>query len=352
MKYQEEESTSPDVAAVTIQVEGARLLLISIHVPYKRPQEEIDLQERMACTQDIVQEVWEKTDGALHVYIGSDFDRHSNVWGGKEVALGRRKDDWPILQFMVEEGLDSMLPRGTVTFSHNNGAHPTTIDLVLVSSGLQAAMIQCKTSDTDHGGDHRVIEARFQMSWEARATRRLGKTHGKADWVDICRAVSLPPQSQSIQIKQQLNDEAERFVKGISQIVADKIRYARTHPNAKRWWTPSRTALRLTLSALRNKEIERRRRDLDCKDLHRQIQGVRKDYLSQIACQKAAHWRRFVDSPENVWKANRYAHMDPGARGVPTLQGIRGPVDDDEGKSYGTPSSLLPTTTGARREEP
>jgi hypothetical protein len=65
---------------------------------------------------------------------------------------------------MVEEELDSMLLRGTVTFSHNNGLRPTTIDLVLVSPGLQAAIIQCKTSDTDYGGDHRVIEARFRMS--------------------------------------------------------------------------------------------------------------------------------------------------------------------------------------------
>jgi hypothetical protein len=46
-----------------------------------------------------------------------------------------------MLQLMVEEELDSMLPRGTVTFSHNNGSHATTIDLVLVSPGLQAAMI-------------------------------------------------------------------------------------------------------------------------------------------------------------------------------------------------------------------
>jgi hypothetical protein len=73
------------------------------------------------------------------------------------------------------------------------------------------------------------------MSWEARATKRLGRTYDKADWVDICRAVGLLPQPQPIQTRQQLNDEAERFVKGISQIVADKIPYAEYHLNAKRW---------------------------------------------------------------------------------------------------------------------
>ncbi|CAD0094283.1 unnamed protein product [Aureobasidium mustum] len=233
IKHQEVETTSSDVAAVTLQVESALLLLISIYVPYKRPQEEIDLQERIACAQDIIQKTREKTDSALHVYVGGDLNRHSNVWGGKEVAPDRRKDDWPILQFMVEEELDSMLPRGTITFSHNNGLHPTTIDLVLVSPGLQAAMIQCKTSDTDHGGDHRVIEARFQMPWEIRTTRRLGRNYDKADWGNICKAVSIIPRPRQISTKEQLNDEAERFVEAITQIVADKIPYAKPHPNAK-----------------------------------------------------------------------------------------------------------------------
>jgi hypothetical protein len=56
-----------------------------------------------------------------------------------------------------------MLPPGTITYSHNNGSHQTTIDLVLVSAGLQAAVILCRTSNTDHGGDHRVIETRFRV---------------------------------------------------------------------------------------------------------------------------------------------------------------------------------------------
>lgn len=70
-----------------------------------------------------------------------------------------------------------MLPRGTITYSHNNGSDQTTINLVLVSPGMQAAMNLC----TDHGGDHKVIETRFQMPWEVRATRRPGNMYDKAD---------------------------------------------------------------------------------------------------------------------------------------------------------------------------
>ncbi|KAG9513247.1 hypothetical protein KCU93_g10112, partial [Aureobasidium melanogenum] len=342
IKYQEEDTGSADIAAVTIQIEGGQILLISVYVPYKRPREETDLQERISLIQDIIQKTRGKTDSVLHTYVGGDFNRHSHVWGGREVGHDRRGDDWPILQFMVEEELDSMLPPGTITYSHNNGSHQTTIDLVLVTAGLQAAMILCRTSDTDHGGDHRVIETRFRMPWEARATRKPRRMYDKADWVDIRRAVSLLPQPQPIQTKQQLNEEAEDFVKGVSRIIEDKIPYSKPHPNGKRWWTPSLTALRRTLSALRNQETERKRKDLSCENLHRQIQAVRKDYLSQIASQKATHWREFVDDPENVWKANKYTHMDPGSRGVPTLQGPSGHIDQDEEKAAALLQAFFP----------
>jgi hypothetical protein len=116
---------------------------------------------------------------------------------------------------MVEEELDPMLPPGTIIYSYNNGSHQTTIDLALVSAGLQAAMILCRTSDTDHGGDHRVIETRFRMPWEDMATRKPRRMYDKADRVDVCMAVRLLPQLQSLQTEQQLDDEAEDFVKGV-----------------------------------------------------------------------------------------------------------------------------------------
>jgi hypothetical protein len=87
--------------------------------------------------------------------------RHSNVWGNQNVVPERRRDDWPILQFMVNGEPYSMLLRGTITYSHRNGSHQSTIDLVLASTGLQIAVTCCNTSDTDHGADNKVIEARF-----------------------------------------------------------------------------------------------------------------------------------------------------------------------------------------------
>jgi hypothetical protein len=93
IKYREEDTRSPDIAAVTMQIEGGRILLISVYVLYKRLREETDLQERISLIQDIIQKTRRKTDSALHIYVGGDFNRHSHVWGGKEVGHDRREDD-------------------------------------------------------------------------------------------------------------------------------------------------------------------------------------------------------------------------------------------------------------------
>jgi hypothetical protein len=76
-----------------MQIEGGRILLISVYVLYKRLREETDLQERISLIQDIIQKTRRKTDSALHIYVGGDFNRHSHVWGGKEVGHDRREDD-------------------------------------------------------------------------------------------------------------------------------------------------------------------------------------------------------------------------------------------------------------------
>jgi hypothetical protein len=79
VNHQEDDTGLPGIAAAMTQMEVAQLLLISVYVPYERAQEETDLQQRIASIQDIIQKTRRGTDGALHTYVGGDFDRHSNV---------------------------------------------------------------------------------------------------------------------------------------------------------------------------------------------------------------------------------------------------------------------------------
>jgi hypothetical protein len=56
-----------------MQIEGGQILLVSIHVPYKRLREETEPHERISLIQDIKQKTRGKTDSALHIYVGVDF---------------------------------------------------------------------------------------------------------------------------------------------------------------------------------------------------------------------------------------------------------------------------------------
>ncbi|KAI7513860.1 hypothetical protein KC316_g21668, partial [Hortaea werneckii] len=44
--------------------------------------------------------------------------------------------------------------------------------------------------------------------------------------------------------------------------------------------------------------------------------------------------------------------MDPGSRGVPTLQGTQGPVDDDEGKATALLQAFFPPQPEPEGESP
>jgi hypothetical protein len=81
------------------------------------------------------------------------------------------------------------------------------------------------------------------MSWIIKATRRPRRVYDTADWVDDCRAVAHLLQFRLIWTKQQLDDRVEEFVHGVSGTIEDKIPNAKAHPNGKRLWTPSLTAL-------------------------------------------------------------------------------------------------------------
>ena len=93
--------------------------------------------------------------------IAGDFNQHNQLWGGDSVLNARQGQADGLVDFMNDFALQSLLPRGTKTWQRNG--HESTIDLVLASSELAAAMLQCKTYDIEHGLDHRGIETTLNI---------------------------------------------------------------------------------------------------------------------------------------------------------------------------------------------
>jgi hypothetical protein len=87
------------------------------------------------------------------------------------VSFGRRQGEGtPILTWMADLGLQSLLPQGTTTYEHRG--RETTIDLALVSHEMRAAVLKCGIHELELGSDHRAIRTIFSADVSIRERPR------------------------------------------------------------------------------------------------------------------------------------------------------------------------------------
>ena len=128
-----------------------------------------------------------KAGREVDVLIAGDFNRHDHC------------DQ--IIDLMSDLSLESLLPRGTTTWS--DGESETTIDLVLASDELVATtMVKCAIHGTEHGSDHRAINTAFDVAVPApkQQERLLFKN---APWNGIneriARTLAMTPPEGTVQ---------------------------------------------------------------------------------------------------------------------------------------------------------
>lgn len=81
-----------------------------------------------------------------------DFNLHHSARGGPDTGQND-KGAFLLLEWMLEKGLEQILPSGIVTYSERGAK--TTIDLVFGSEWLRENMVSCDISqDHDHGSNH------------------------------------------------------------------------------------------------------------------------------------------------------------------------------------------------------
>jgi hypothetical protein len=112
---------SYDIAAVLIRLYDRSLVVMVCYEARKARSEaerESDLLERL-------QEIKSATllarrqagDQPLDILLGTDLNRHHELWGGHTVRMStqRQNEGEPIIDYMQEAGLQSLLPTGTIT---------------------------------------------------------------------------------------------------------------------------------------------------------------------------------------------------------------------------------------------
>lgn len=119
----------------------------------------------------------------LQLVLAGDFNCHNELWGGDEAALTASQGEaMPILENMEELELESLLPRGTVTWE--NATSHSTLDLMLLSQSLAESHLKRRIHQTEHGSDHYAIETELDVDLK-KPQRQLCYVFKNAPWNQI-----------------------------------------------------------------------------------------------------------------------------------------------------------------------
>ena len=272
---------SPDITAVLTQVEDTPTLVLSVYIPPKEDTVDVALTQRLALMDETIRKVRQELHKDLPLLITGDFNRHDQLWGGDHIGSSQRQGEGEaIIEFMLDHDLQSLLPRGTITFESSQGQ--STIDLILASPTLYDVMLSCQVHRVEHGSDHRSIESTFtthvqDTPFEPRLLFR------NAPWSRIKRAVAeaiqpslelpLPMETEAI-----LNIIMDAVLPAINQFVPK----SKPSPYAKCWWTLDLTQMRRDYTHFRNRASAARRAGSPRPDLQRQAEVARKTYYKAI----------------------------------------------------------------------
>ena len=146
---------SPDVVAIQMSVGRRTIIAVSAYVP---PSDQEALRDALGH----IRRLTRPRETGREIIITGDFNRHDSLWGGDHVGASPRQgeaDD--IIDLMTDLGLQSLLPRGSITYEGARGE--STIDLVLSSEELADDRLACHLYEVDHGSDHRAISTNFAI---------------------------------------------------------------------------------------------------------------------------------------------------------------------------------------------
>lgn len=182
---------SYDIAAAEIRTSAGHVLLCAVY----DPKDGADVQIRQQEVEDRLQAIeraWkafqdEHGEDRTSLLIAADLNRHHPLWGGPQVTRipHYNNDGEEVISFIVENALRSLLPAGTITWQHQSGQLQSTPDLGLASGKLTDALVLCRVYGTDHGSDHRAVEAHFRLSPCHERTRKRRRVYDKADWPTV-----------------------------------------------------------------------------------------------------------------------------------------------------------------------
>ena len=289
---------SADITAAVLRLPDRSILIISVYIPQS---DLAALQQMLLLLQQVITSVYCQINTRLDIVIAGDFNRHDQLWGGEDVSMQRQGEADPIIDFIGDFSLHSLLPRRVKTWARNG--QESTIDLILASDELAATLIKCGVHEVEHGSDHRAIETTFNIAPpEQIVVQRLLLKN--APWKAIQERIARD--LQSTPIHEGTQTQTDQLMTIVLEAVHALTPKAKPSPYAKRWWTSNLTNLRRIYTSQRNQARAHRRAGTISQSLEQQAHDAAKEYHDAIRRQKNAHWQEFLQEDVNIWKAARY----------------------------------------------
>jgi len=243
---------------------------------------------------------------AVEFIVGGDFNRHDALWGGNHVADTTRQGEGErIIQLMLDNDLQSLLPQGTVTWESRR--LKPTIDLSLSTSRLAEERIRCMTWPNHYGSDHSHIHITYSIKGPepAKANRLLFK---EADWDKIRAHISALKRGNPCPTD--LDMAAQWLQDTVSNTLMEYCPRSKPSPYAKRWWNGELTSMRRSYTAARNRASKLDSQGRFSNVAQREAAAARISFHREIKRAKRDHWNSFVEEPTNVWKVAKYLDTD------------------------------------------
>ena len=319
-----------DVTALLTRTGERRILVFSIYVAKTQDAANDPLPRLVSAIRDTIAKV-ERLEAPhpVEIIIAGDFNRHDQLWGGDRVAYSPRQGEGEaILEMMADLNLQSLLPRGTITYESALGQ--STIDLVLASEGLAEVVMQCDIYGQEHGSDHQAIQTSFSILRSERPPpSRLLLRH--APWSRIQETVkqglrTIPQETHN------LDQYTDHFLQVVREAVLIHTPRTRPSPYTKRWWTADLTRMRRDYTYWRNQARSHRRGGTRNEALEARALEMRREYHRSLREQKKQHWDTFLENGQNIWQAARYLQPDSASTfaAIPNLKVGATEIDTDE----------------------
>jgi hypothetical protein len=158
---------SADITAAMLHLLDHTILVVLVYV---KGNDTEALLETLCELHQLIHKTRTEIGMRTDVILTRDFNRHDQLWGGDDVLAARQGEADPIIDFMSDHSLHSLLPRCTKTWQNCN--YETTIDLILTSDELASTVVKCTVHEIEHGSDHWAIETIFDVTLPERATEQ------------------------------------------------------------------------------------------------------------------------------------------------------------------------------------